>query len=185
MMAPPKIPSHMMDRPRNPFEHDWPQHPPIRSSASHGCTTIPPVATGSGRTACLRIGVGVPGDGPSDHPFQAGCLAACLEQLLDNAVKYRARARVSLENTPQTIRLFIDDDGPGIPDSEVEAAFQPFRRLTPRPAQIVGTGLGLSIARSIVRGLGGDIALANRPSAGLRVTVRLPAVSRASNPRSK
>jgi len=110
-------------------------------------------------------------------------LRRALSNLLDNAVKYGARARVGLVSTPTNFRLFIDDDGPGIPASEVEAAFQPFRRLTSTPEQIVGTGLGLSIARSIVRGLGGEIALANQPSGGLRVTVQLPIVSRASNPR--
>jgi signal transduction histidine kinase len=57
----------------------------------------------------------------------------------------------------------------------VEEAFRPFRRLTPTDGNAAaGTGLGLSIARSIVRGLGGDIELMNRDDRGLQVTIVLP-----------
>lgn len=102
-------------------------------------------------------------------------LRRALSNLLDNAVKYGARARVSMEGIPpHNVRLLIVDDGPGIPDSEIEAAFRPFRRLAPTQAPIAGTGLGLSIARSIIRGLGGEITLSNQPTGGLCVTLLLP-----------
>ena len=57
----------------------------------------------------------------------------------------------------------------------MEEAFRPFRRLTPVDGEATpGTGLGLSVARSIVRGLGGDIELTNHAHGGLQVTVILP-----------
>ena len=56
----------------------------------------------------------------------------------------------------------IEDDGPGIPEEEFERVFVPFFRLEgSRSRTTGGVGLGLSIARTIVRGHGGDIELAN------------------------
>ena len=86
-----------------------------------------------------------------------------------------SRARVTLEQTAGSFRIVIEDDGPGIPEAEFERVFAPFVRLEEsRSAETGGIGLGMAIARSIVRGHGGDIALANRPEGGLRVLVRLP-----------
>jgi len=57
-----------------------------------------------------------------------------------------------------------------------EAVFQPFFRLeSSRNRDTGGVGLGLSVARTIIRGHGGDIALANRPEGGLHATITLPA----------
>ena len=69
----------------------------------------------------------------------------------------------------------LDDDGPGIPETEMEKVFAPFYRVeASRNRETGGTGLGLAVARSAVRAHGGDIALANRPEGGLRITVTLP-----------
>ena len=83
-------------------------------------------------------------------------------------------ARVQLVGAPEGICILIDDDGPGIPGHLAEEAFRPFRRLATTSHEIEGTGLGLSIARSIVRGLGGEISLTNLPEGGLRVSAHLP-----------
>ena len=73
------------------------------------------------------------------------------------------------------LRVVIDDDGPGIPEADFERVFQPFVRLEEsRSRETGGIGLGMAIARSIVRGHGGEIELANRPGGGLRVVIRLP-----------
>jgi signal transduction histidine kinase len=101
-------------------------------------------------------------------------LRRALGNLLENAFKYGARARVRLAATSLDVRITIHDDGPGIPQDMAEEAFRPFRRLGRANGRAEGTGLGLSIARSIVRGLGGEIALANPPEGGLLVTVVLP-----------
>ncbi|MCE3250691.1 MAG: histidine kinase [Geminicoccaceae bacterium] len=71
--------------------------------------------------------------------------------------------------------MVIDDDGPGISESEFERVFAPFVRLEgSRSPETGGIGLGMAIARSIVRGHGGEITLHNRREGGLRVAVRLP-----------
>ena len=99
----------------------------------------------------------------------------CLGNLVDNAVKYGERARVLLDASPSSVCIRIDDDGPGIPESDQARMFLPYERLdVSRNSELGGVGLGLAIARTIARSHGGDVRLANRPGGGLRVEVELP-----------
>jgi signal transduction histidine kinase len=114
-------------------------------------------------------------------------LRRAFRNLIENAVRYGARARVGLEPAGDGHRqhhsITIDDDGPGIPEEMAERVFEPFVRLEDsRSPETGGIGLGLAIARSIVRGHGGDIGLQNRREGGLRVIVSLPAAAAASTP---
>jgi signal transduction histidine kinase len=105
---------------------------------------------------------------------RADSLKRALRNLIENAVRYGERARVRLEAAPETISIIIEDDGPGIPESEMESVFAPFFRLEEsRNRETGGIGLGLSIARDIVRHHGGDISLANT-GRGLRAEILLP-----------
>ena len=123
---------------------------------------------------------GVALDLPDDLPrlayaAQPVALRRCIANLLDNAVKYGARARVSLTMDASEVRIVIDDDGPGIPEGDVEMVFQPFRRLdASRNRDTGGTGLGLTIARTVARAHGGEILLTNRREGGLRAEIVLP-----------
>ena len=74
------------------------------------------------------------------------------------------------------MEITIDDDGPGIPEVQREAVFQPFFRLDEsRSPDTGGTGLGLSIARDVVRSHGGDVVLEDVPDGtGLRARIWLP-----------
>jgi signal transduction histidine kinase len=116
-------------------------------------------------------------------------LKRAIANLIDNATLYGLRARVALETAaapspfplpkgervPEEIRIVIDDDGPGIPEADLERVFDPFVRLeASRSRETGGAGLGLAIARSIVRAHGGDVRLANRLQGGLRAVVTLP-----------
>jgi signal transduction histidine kinase len=95
--------------------------------------------------------------------------------LIDNALRYGGDVTVSASNDQQSLRVFIDDCGPGIPGSESENVFRPFFRLEKsRNKRTGGIGLGLATARSIARAHGGDVVLENRPEGGLRATVTLP-----------
>jgi signal transduction histidine kinase len=102
-------------------------------------------------------------------------LRRCVANIIDNAVKYGQRARVSLVIDNAAARIIVDDDGPGIPVESVEMVFQPFRRLdASRNRDTGGTGLGLTIARTVARAHGGDVLLANRAEGGLRAEIVLP-----------
>jgi len=103
-------------------------------------------------------------------------LRRALDNLVENAVRYGDRARITLERASDSIRILVDDDGPGIAADRIEEMFAPFARLEgSRNADTGGTGLGLAIARSAIRAHGGDVALANRAGGGLRAEVSLPA----------
>ena len=105
-------------------------------------------------------------------------LRRAFRNLIENAVRYGSRARVSVGKRTEGIDVIIEDDGPGIPEGAFEDVFAPFFRLEQsRNRETGGVGLGLSIARAIVHHHGGEIALFNTGS-GLRVMVTLPAVQR-------
>ena len=106
------------------------------------------------------------------HPV---ALKRALRNLAENAVTHGGRADIRLERAEGEIRIVVEDDGPGIPEGELENVFEPFHRLeTSRSQDTGGVGLGLAIARTIARAHGGDITLANRPQGGLAATLHLP-----------
>lgn len=95
--------------------------------------------------------------------------------LIGNAIQYGGRARVNLEMDGNFVNVTVDDDGQGIPASELERVFAPFHRLeNSRSRETGGVGLGLASARTQIRAHGGDIRLGNRADGGLRATVTLP-----------
>ena len=102
-------------------------------------------------------------------------LKRAVRNVVENAIRYGRRARVSVFAVGTRATVRVDDDGPGIPEERIEEAFQPFIRLEPsRNRETGGTGLGLSIARSIVHAHGGTIVIDNRAGGGLRVDLILP-----------
>ncbi|WP_156680430.1 ATP-binding protein [Sphingomonas profundi] len=97
-----------------------------------------------------------------------------LDNLLENAVKYGARARVRLRTEPDLAVAEIIDDGPGLPEDELERVFEPFYRSEAALSSgAKGSGLGLAVCRSITRAHGGDVRLL-RSSEGFVAQVRVP-----------
>lgn len=95
--------------------------------------------------------------------------------IIGNAVKYAEQTQVTIHETPSGLSIVVEDNGPGIPEAEMERMFQPFVRLEEsRGRQTGGSGLGLTIARAAIRSHGGDISLSNRLEGGLRVLITLP-----------
>lgn len=98
-----------------------------------------------------------------------------LRNLIENAVRYGKRATVGVAAVGESVAITVDDEGPGIPEADLERVFEPFARLEDsRSKETGGYGLGLSIVRLIARSHGGDVKLENRPEGGLRATLTLP-----------
>ncbi|MBK5932556.1 two-component system osmolarity sensor histidine kinase EnvZ [Rhodovulum imhoffii] len=91
-----------------------------------------------------------------------------LDNLLGNALRYGTRARVSLQVKPRAVCFVVEDDGPGIPPDQRNAAIKPFLRLDAARNQNLGTGvgLGLAIASDIARGHGGVLRLEDSADLG-------------------
>lgn len=104
---------------------------------------------------------------------QPNNLQRALANLLDNAVKYGKR--VCLTATYQHgvgLKITVSDEGPGLPEAELESVFQPFYRgANSQINQIVGSGLGLAIVRNIISYNNGQIYLKNRDEGGLQAVI--------------
>jgi signal transduction histidine kinase len=113
--------------------------------------------------------------GPVIYECQPVALKRAFTNLLDNAVKYGKSARAAINATPKAIKITIDDEGPGIAEQQLARVFEPFYRVEEsRSRETGGVGLGLAIAQSIVQAHGGVLALANRPTGGVRASLSLP-----------
>jgi signal transduction histidine kinase len=113
-------------------------------------------------------------------PLRATWLRRALRNLIGNALRYGATARVSLASEADSAVIRIDDDGAGIPESEMARMLEPFTRGEPsRNSATGGAGLGLALARTVAEQHGGKLTLRNRRSAdgvvcGLSAELRLP-----------
>lgn len=98
----------------------------------------------------------------------------CLNNLIENAVRYGERADIRIEEAQDKVIISIADAGPGIPENKMEAVFAPFYRMEEsRNRNTGGIGLGLSIARDIVQQQGGSLTLKNGEQRGLVATLTL------------
>ncbi len=116
-------------------------------------------------------------EGHAAAPFLCKPLALkrCLGNLIDNALQYGERATVAVADSDDELTIRVLDEGPGIPETEIERVFEPFYRLeNSRNRETGGTGLGLSIARDVAQAHRGSLTLANRGSGGLEAKLVLP-----------
>lgn len=103
-------------------------------------------------------------------------LRRALRNLIDNAVHYGGKARISLERSAGRVAIHIDDSGPGMADADLRRMQEPFvRGDESRNRATGGSGLGLTLAAAIARAHDGSLLLANRAEGGLRATIRVPA----------
>jgi signal transduction histidine kinase len=103
---------------------------------------------------------------------QSLALKRLFSNLIDNAVKFGAAARVTLERSGQWATVDVADEGPGVAPDQRENVFKPFVRL-PAQGTATGAGLGLATARSIARAHGGDVVIADSDRGAL-VRTTLP-----------
>ena len=109
-------------------------------------------------------------------PIDSASLRQIVLNLLDNAAKYgpvgqRVVAGVAMFDN--TARIWVDDEGAGVPARERERVFEPFYRI--RDAQnTTGSGIGLSVVRELVALHGGEVWIEDAPDGGARVVVQFP-----------
>ncbi|MDE4131485.1 ATP-binding protein [Phaeobacter sp. QD34_3] len=91
-----------------------------------------------------------------------------IENLVSNAVRYGTRARVSVSLTEKSLRIRVEDDGPGIGPDQRGEAIRPFTRLDSARNQNLGSGvgLGLAIVVDVARAHGGTLRLGESSELG-------------------
>ena len=106
--------------------------------------------------------------GKGDISVRPMALRRALENLIGNALRYGAEARLSVMITPRAAVFCVEDDGPGIPVEQREDAVRPFTRLDPARNQDLGSGvgLGLAIVEDIARAHGGTLRLSDSEELG-------------------
>ncbi|WP_170399278.1 ATP-binding protein [Ruegeria arenilitoris] len=107
-------------------------------------------------------------EGEGTAMLRPTAIRRAVENLIGNAVRYGKRADVSLSITPKSVRIRVEDDGPGIPPDQRSEAVKPFSRLDPARNQNQGTGvgLGLAIVSDIARAHGGVLRLSKSERLG-------------------
>ena len=105
-------------------------------------------------------------------------LTQILQNLLENAVKYGPsgqRIDVGLALFDDRARLWVDDEGPGIPARERERVFEMFyRSARDMESRVLGSGLGLAVVRQLADLLGGRVWAEDAPGGGARIVVEFP-----------
>lgn len=144
-------------------------------------------AVAAARKAGVEVELRLSANPPYDAHGHDGRYGQVFRNVIDNALSFSpSGSRIVVEltregrNGPFTVT--IDDEGPGIPEDNLESIFQRF--YSERPTEHFGqhSGLGLSICRQIMETYGGSIAATNRKAPdgkvrGARFTVRVPAAT--------
>ena len=107
-----------------------------------------------------------------------GDVERMVEELLDNALRHAPKSStlfISLEQTDLSLRLSLEDQGPGVPEHARERIFERFFRLeAARDRTTGGSGLGLAIVKSLCESIGGRVWVTERSSLGARFVLELP-----------
>jgi two-component system, OmpR family, sensor kinase len=161
-----------------------------RADAGQRSPATPVDAVAAARAAVARAG-GADGSHPVIRltaPAPAHVLASprevgqVLDNLLANALRYaRTVVRVGVFPAGRTVRVVVEDDGPGIPAADRERVFDRFTRLEPdvegraATGPTAGAGLGLALVAALATGRGGSVSAGEAAGGGARLEVRWPA----------
>lgn len=105
-----------------------------------------------------------------------GLIEQVIYNILHNAIQYtppQSVIRIEILHQEESCRITISDNGPGVPEKNLDSVFKKFYRL-PNSAT-GGTGLGLSIVKGFVEAHQGSINLENRREGGAKFTIAIPA----------
>ena len=128
------------------------------------------------RLVAHPIELNVPAELPPVY-VDATLIVQVLDNLLDNAAKYTppgTRIFVSAVADGASLRVTVDDEGPGLPPGDPARLFDKFQRGA-EEGTIIGVGLGLAICRTIIQAHGGSIEARRRPGGGAQFEFTLPA----------
>jgi two-component system osmolarity sensor histidine kinase EnvZ len=135
-----------------------------RGDAMEAPVRVDPVAlvcrsVGNAQRAGQDVDVTTEGEG--EAMLRPDAITRAVDNLIANAVRYGTKARVTVAVTERSVRIGVEDDGPGIPPEQRDEAMRPFTRLDAarNPNRGGGVGLGLSIAADIARSHGGTLRL--------------------------
>jgi len=113
-------------------------------------------------------------------------LRQVLLNFMENAVKYGPRDQkvtVGAKALDAIVRIWVDDQGPGVPASEREAVWRAFyRRKESIAAGATGAGIGLAVVRELVLQSGGSVQVTDAPNGGARFIADLPRAETPDNP---
>jgi len=133
-----------------------------------------PLAEGAGNSLQVDL------DPRAEAAIDSDALRQILLNLLDNAVKYGPAdqlVRVSLQRLPDSIRLSVSDQGPGVPPADREKIWGGYYRMErERHSAIAGTGIGLAVVRELVTLHGGSAWVDDSDDGGTCFIVEFPRV---------
>jgi len=147
---------------------------------AHNFTTlIPAIAESVARDTRpdLRISADVQADATAVR-CDMHLMETVLKNLLYNATRYAKRSiRVTFANYDEMNRLFVDDDGPGIPEADRRRVFESFVQLERVAGRKTGFGLGLAIVKRAVEWHNGEVSVTESPLGGARFCITWPVMS--------
>lgn len=128
--------------------------------------------------ACDHEGISVDCDAVIDCTVLADreLLQRVLNNLVDNSRKYGANT-LSFGSVCEedTVTLWMEDNGPGVPEEQLPCLFEPFYRGdAARTKPGAGSGLGLAVVKKSMQQMGGNVRAENAPGGGLRIVMQLP-----------
>lgn len=142
----------------------------VRSDAMEGMAEADAVTLVEGIVAQAGAGVRLSAVEGRAEPvkMRAQAVARAVENLVANARRYGDQVEVRLAFLDRSLRITVEDNGPGIPEAQREEALRPFARLDASrdPNRGGGVGLGLSIAADIAMSHGGALRLGDSAALG-------------------
>jgi chemotaxis family two-component system sensor kinase Cph1 len=134
------------------------------------------------RVKSLSLTLAVP-DAPLRATADHDRMFQVLTNLLSNAIKFSSvKGKINVQATTlgHDLQVAVRDDGPGIPECDLERVFECFCQL--QDSDVRGLGLGLYISRAIIQAHGGKIWATSRPGAGSTFYFTIPRSDSESTP---
>jgi len=112
-------------------------------------------------------------------PIKRSAMKRAIRNLIDNSFYYGDRIEISAQINKNTLKIIVDDNGCGIPESERGEIFKPFYRIDnsrnlDKTTTSGGAGLGLAIVMDVISSHDGRIKVEDSPLGGLRMAISLP-----------